>query len=269
MAKDGKPCLESLPTEIKREILFYIPDVDTLQALVHASPHFHATYLTDCAKILTLACLYGLLPILFDRLQWVLREARRPEIEITCRHGINDVVLINHFHQIVYGDPFPEYDLLDAFHFLHIKKLSTRWKEFTHLKRLAYKEPFREKNARLWVVDKSPDIHISRGEGRDRIKYKVLRYYCTDAEVERRALDTHSSLTVVPCKQSRSTLRSTKYVIGNPFCDAYYNLNESKMDAESAERKLDGKAVHIGPDDCLGTIWSGSGEEIARRILGA
>lgn len=51
MAIDGH--LESMPTELKIAFLKQLPDINTLSALVHASPVFHAVYLAIREDILT------------------------------------------------------------------------------------------------------------------------------------------------------------------------------------------------------------------------
>jgi len=51
MATDSK--LESMPTELKIALLERVPDINTLSALVHASPIFHAVYLANREDILT------------------------------------------------------------------------------------------------------------------------------------------------------------------------------------------------------------------------
>lgn len=51
MAIDGQ--LESMPTELKIAFLKQLPDINTLSALVHASPVFHAVYLAIREDILT------------------------------------------------------------------------------------------------------------------------------------------------------------------------------------------------------------------------
>ena len=45
--------LDSLPTEIKIVLLYQIPDVATLSALVHASPCYHSLYLALREEVLT------------------------------------------------------------------------------------------------------------------------------------------------------------------------------------------------------------------------
>ncbi|KAL8793380.1 MAG: hypothetical protein Q9195_004058 [Heterodermia aff. obscurata] len=45
--------LESLPAEIKRMIINALPDLKTLQCLVHASPSFHAMYANARETIFT------------------------------------------------------------------------------------------------------------------------------------------------------------------------------------------------------------------------
>ncbi|KAL8965415.1 MAG: hypothetical protein Q9183_003865 [Haloplaca sp. 2 TL-2023] len=53
MATTTSTCLESLPAEIKLNVLSLIPNVKSLRAIVHASPLYHATYLLAREKILT------------------------------------------------------------------------------------------------------------------------------------------------------------------------------------------------------------------------
>jgi len=51
MATNNK--LESMPTELKIALFEQLPDIDTLSALIHASPIFHAVYLAHREDILT------------------------------------------------------------------------------------------------------------------------------------------------------------------------------------------------------------------------
>lgn len=45
--------MESMPTELKIVLLEQMPDINTLSALVHASPIFHAVYLVNREEVLT------------------------------------------------------------------------------------------------------------------------------------------------------------------------------------------------------------------------
>ena len=49
--------LENLPNELKLAIFDHLPDMNTLSALVHASPIFHGVYFTHRQRIFTKATL--------------------------------------------------------------------------------------------------------------------------------------------------------------------------------------------------------------------
>ncbi|KAL8871903.1 MAG: hypothetical protein Q9174_002372, partial [Haloplaca sp. 1 TL-2023] len=53
MATSSSTSLETLPSEIKTNILDSMPDANSLRAIVQASPMFHATYLLTREKTLT------------------------------------------------------------------------------------------------------------------------------------------------------------------------------------------------------------------------
>ncbi|KAG6018183.1 hypothetical protein E4U43_007266 [Claviceps pusilla] len=52
-SRQHKKCLlESLPSELRLELLLYMPDLTTLQSFVHVSPFLYAQYLTSDYRIL-------------------------------------------------------------------------------------------------------------------------------------------------------------------------------------------------------------------------
>ena len=72
--------LEQLPTELKLALLSSLSDLSDLQSLVHASPSYHAVYLTDRHRILHRVIVNGVDPRSF---QYVLALGRALDI----RHG--------------------------------------------------------------------------------------------------------------------------------------------------------------------------------------
>ncbi|KAE8308024.1 hypothetical protein BDV41DRAFT_23274 [Aspergillus transmontanensis] len=74
--------LEALPPEIKTVVLYAIPDLASLNALVHASPSFHALYISQRKQLLSTIlarCLQ--LPVMVDAVAALIalrgREERR------------------------------------------------------------------------------------------------------------------------------------------------------------------------------------------------
>lgn len=119
------PSLENLPFEIQRLILTHAPTLDTLRAVVHASPQLHSVYAHDRLLILRTFVEQSLDGILFDAhaaylsgtnefqrtrnepMIWdFLHDYEQRRTSITASHlaaqlALDDLVYLAHFHRSV------------------------------------------------------------------------------------------------------------------------------------------------------------------------